>query len=604
MFGHSGRYLKVNLTSGTITEEIYDYTFARMYLGGNGFAAKLICDNVPPAVAPLDPENAIVFAVGPLTGTPVWGTSRGHVASISPLTGLFADSSFGGDFPVVQKRTGFDAILITGKAEKPLYLYVSEKGAKLRVASGIWGKTTEESNDILQEKEGKGAIAVSIGPAGENGVIFANIVCGGKRAGTVGRGGMGTVMGSKNLKAIVVKGARKTEVAHPEELKAFLKEKLPELKKNKGEMTTLGTAALPNMMNSRGLLGTRNNTRETYENWQDISGDFFIDKYKGKSTACHGCVIACGKTIEVGEGEYSGETVKMPEYETLYAMGSMLDNNDINSIFNGNHVCDLMGLDTITMGVTLAFVAECMERGITTEEELGGTVCFSDGKSMVDLIRKTVSKEGIGKYLSKGSLQLSKLFGKDSHKYLYQVKGMEIAGHSARGIREMSLGYSVSTRGGSHHDTRPFYPGTHPDPGFDKVPEYVVKSNYFTAVGDSLTICRFIAEGMLDPPSISGSMATMVNCVTDWDIDIAGLEEIGERIYNIERLINTRRGVSRKDDVLPYRVMNEPIPDGPSEGRYCPRDTLDTMLDRYYKLRGWTEEGIPADDKLKELGLM
>jgi len=308
MFGHSGRYLKgQSHLRVQITEEIYDYTFARMYLGGNGFAAKMIYDNVPPAVNPLDPENAIVFAVGPLTGTPVWGTSRGHVASISPLTGFFADSSFGGDFPVVQKRTGFDAILITGKAEKPLYLYVSKKGAKLRVASGIWGKTTEESNDILQEKEGKGAIAVSIGPAGENGVIFANIVCGGKRAGTVGRGGMGTVMGSKNLKAIVVKGARKTEVAHPEELKAFLKEKLPELKKNKGEMTTLGTAALPNMMNSRGLLGTRNNTRETYENWQDISGDFFIDKYKGKRTACHGCVIACGKTIEVGEGDYSGK---------------------------------------------------------------------------------------------------------------------------------------------------------------------------------------------------------------------------------------------------------------------------------------------------------
>ena len=187
MFGHSGRYLKVNLSSGTITEKTYDDTFARMYLGGNGFAAKLIYDNVPPAVDPLDPENAIVFAVGPLTATSIWGTSRGHVASISPLTGLFADSNFGGDFPVVQKRTGFDAIFITGKAENPLYLYVSEKGAKLRDASSIWGKTTEESNNILQGKEGKGAIAASIGPAGENGVIFANIVCGGKRAGTAGR---------------------------------------------------------------------------------------------------------------------------------------------------------------------------------------------------------------------------------------------------------------------------------------------------------------------------------------------------------------------------------------------------------------------------------
>ena len=179
-----------------------------------------------------------------------------------------------------------------------------------------------------------------------------------------------------------------------------------------------------------------------------------------------------------------------------------------------------------------------------------------------------------------------------------------MAGHSARGIREMSLGYSVSTRGGSHHDTRPFYPGTHPDPGFDKIPEYVFNSNAFTAVGDSLVICRFIAEGMLDGPGVSDSMATMLNLVTGWDIDAAGLAEIGERIYTLERLISSRRGVSRKDDILPYRVMNEPIPDGPSEGRYCPREELDTMLDKYYKLRGWTGDGIPTDEKLTELGLV
>lgn len=604
MYGHNGRYLKVNLSTDVIVEERYDHTFARMYLGGNGFAVKLIFDNISPDVDPLSPENGIVFAVGPLTDTPVWGTSRGQVASISPLTGLFADSNFGGDFPVVQKRTGYDAIIVTGKAEKPVYLFVSEKGAELRDASSMWGKTTEESIAMLQKEAGKEAITASIGPAGENGVIFANVIFGGKRPGAAGRGGMGAVMGSKNLKAIVVKGSRKTEVAKPEELNNFLQEKLPELKKNKGGMTNFGTAALPGMVNSKGLFGTRNNTRETFENWEDISGDFFIDKYKGKRTACHGCVIACGKTIEVGEGNFSGKIVKMPEYETLYAMGSMLDNNDINSIFNGNHLCDLMGLDTITMGVTLAFVAECMENGIVSEGELGGNVSFSDGRSMIDLIGKTVAKEGIGEYLAMGSWQLSKRFGKDSHKYLHAVKGMEIAGHSPRGMREMSLGYSISTRGGSHHDTRPFYPATHPDRGFDEIPEYVVKSNYFTSVGDSLAVCRFIAEGMLEPPSISSSMATMVNLITGWDVDVSELEQMGERVYNLERLINVRRGVSRKDDILPYRVMNEPIPDGPSKGRYCPKNDLDTMLDRYYELRGWTKDGIPSDAKLEELKLI
>jgi len=604
MFGYSGRYLKVDLSSGITTEESYSDAFARMYLGGNGFAAKLIYDNVQLAVEPLDPENAIVFAVGPLAGTPVWGTSRGHIAAMSPLTGFFADSNYGGDFAFVQKMTGFDAIFITGKAEKPVYLSVSENGAELRDATDIWGKTTEETNDILEEKAGKGSMAASIGPAGENGVLYASIICGGKRPGAMGRGGMGAVMGSKNLKAILVKGDKKTEIAHPEELKAFLKEKLPQLKENKGGMTAFGTAALPKLTNSKGLFATRNNTRETFDDWQEISGDLFIEKYQGKRTACHGCVLACGKTVVPSEGEYAGKTVKMPEYETLYAMGSMLENKDINSIFNGNHLCDLMGLDTITMGVTMAFVAECVEKGVITEEDLGGTVSFCDGKSMQDLIRDTVSQEGIGKYLAMGSLNLSKLFGKDSYKYLHAVKGMEIAGHSARGLREMSLGYSVSTRGGSHHDTRPFYPGTHPDPGFEKIPEYVVKSNSFTAVGDALVICRFIAEGMLDGPAVSASMATMLNYVTGWDLDVAGLEEIGERIYNLERLINTKRGVSRKDDVLPYRVMNEPIPEGPSEGRYCPREELEAMLDKYYKIRGWTGEGVPTDEKLTELGLI
>ena len=254
--------------------------------------------------------------------------------------------------------------------------------------------------------------------------------------------------------------------------------------------------------------------------------------------------------------------------------------------------------------MTLAFVAECLEKGIVTENELGGRVAFSDGASIKDLIGKTVTSEGIGKHLAQGSWRLAQKFGPKSLECLYAVKGMEIAGHSARGMREMSLSYSVSTRGGSHHDARPLYPATHPDPGFANVPEYVIKSNYFTAVGDSLAVCRFIAEGMLEPPAISQSMAEMVNLVTGWNLSVADLELIGERIYNLERLINVERGVSRKDDTLPFRVMNEPIPDGPSQGRYCPPDQLNAMLDTYYDLRGWTQDGIPTQAKLKELDLI
>lgn len=603
LFGNHGRILDVDLTKGTLRPVEFDESFFRKFVGGNGLAAKLIHDHVPPGTDALSEENAVAIAVGPLTDTPLWGTSRGHMAFISPQTRLFADSNFGGDFPVAQKRTGFDAILIRGRAARPSWLLVTDAGAEIRDAVHVWGKTTEEAIEILRKEGGEGSVCAAIGPAGELGGCFANLICGGKRVGAAGRGGQGAVMGAKNLKAVVVRGRTRTAIADAEGLRAFLREKLPELRKNKGGMTLLGTGAQPRMINAEGLLGTRNNSRETFEHWQEISADFFFPKYGKKSTACRGCVLACGKTVTVAEGDFRGKVVKMPEYETLFAMGSMMENRDINSIFNGNHVCDLMGMDTISMGVTLAFVAECLEKGVVSEADLGGRVDFADGPGMVELIKLTARREGIGRLLSLGSAQLCERFGGEAYKYLHAVKGMEIAGHSPRGIREMSLGYSVSTRGGSHQDTRPFYPGNHPDPGFETRPEYVRKSNSFTSLGDSLSVCRFIAEGMLEPPRVSESMAKAVNFVTGWGIDVDSLERIGERIYNLERLINCGRGVRRKDDVLPWRVMHEPIPDGPSQGRHCPPEELERMLDRYYELRGWSPDGVPTPEKLAELGL-
>ena len=606
MYGNNGKILKINLSTGEIKEEYYDEEFAGMFLGGNGLAAKLIYDNVSSDVDPFAPENAIVFTTGPLTGTPVWGTSRGHMATISPYTNLFADSNYGGDFGAAQKKTGFDAIYITGKSSKHVYLLITEEGGKIKDGTRFWGKDTEETIAALEAEEGKGSVCASIGPAGENGILFANIICGGKRYGAAGRAGMGTVMGAKNLKAIVAKGNKKTEVADMDGLKNFLKEQFQVLKKNTVGTTSLGTPSLINTLNSRGILCTHNNTRETFEHAQDISGELIKEKYTEKNIACHGCPVACGKKVHVSEGEYAGESVKMPEYETLYAMGAMLDNRDIVSIFNGNHVCDLMGMDTISMGVTLSFVAECMERGIVSETEIGGKVNFADGKDMVNLIKKTVKKEGIGEYLAMGSQRLSGNFGKDSYKYLYSVQGLECAGHSARGLREMSLAYSTSTRGGSHHDGRPNYGvPQQPDPGFDSQPEYVLRSQASCTVADSLVMCRFTVEkGLGEFGGLIGeNMVKILNYVTGWNLDVNGIEKIGERIYNLERLINVRRGINRKNDILPYRVMHEPIPDGPSKGRYCAKEDLDKMLDKYYALRGWDHNGIPTNEKLAELGL-
>jgi aldehyde:ferredoxin oxidoreductase len=327
------------------------------------------------------------------------------------------------------------------------------------------------------------------------------------------------------------------------------------------------------------------------------------EKYWDRNTACYGCPVACGKTVHVRKGEYAGSAVKMPEYETLYAFGSMLDNRDLDSIIEANHLCSLMGMDTISMGVTLAFAAECMDKGIITERELGGRVAFSDGKSYGDLIQKTAERQGIGQLLAMGSARLAKMFGEESLPYLYAVKGLEIAGHSARGLRNMSLSYAVSTRGGSHHDGRPNYLAVDPDPGFGPQPQIIFRNNAFTAVGDSLVLCRFIAERGIGTP-LNDDMVRLVNGITGWTLSLKDLEKIGERIYNLERLINVRRGAGRKDDVLPSRVMTEPVPDGPVKGRYCLPKDLDAMLDTYYELRGWTRDGIPTEGKLKELGLM
>jgi aldehyde:ferredoxin oxidoreductase len=603
MYGHQGKLLKVNLSDGHIEEESYSADYAEKFLGGNGFAAKMIWDSVPADADPLEPENAVVFTAGPLTDTLVWGSSRGHMASLSPLTGLFCDSNYGGQFAVAQKRTGYDAILVSGFSSRPVYLSVTDQGAEIRSAATFWGKSTEETIEGLQEQAGEGAICGAIGPAGENRVLFANVIFGGKRSGIAGRGGLGAVMGAKNLKALVVSGSKRTAVADRDAVTRVLKERYPFLKKNTAPFKTLGTPFLVHLINSLGCLGTRNNAEEVFAHAGDISGELMREKYWDRNTACYGCPVACGKMVRVRKGEYAGMTVKMPEYETLYAFGPMMDNRNLDSIIEANHLCSLMGMDTISMGVTLAFAAECLDKGVLKEQDLGARVSFSDGESLMELIRKTAVRQGIGHLLAMGSARLAKIFGKDSHQYLYAVKGMEIAGHSARGLRNMSLSYAVATRGGSHHDGRPNYLAVDPDPGFGPQPQLIFRNNAFTAVGDSLVLCRFIAERGIGTP-LNDEMVRLVNGVTGWTLSLQELEKIGERIYNLERLIHVRRGVSRKDDVLPFRVMSEPIPEGPVKGRFCPPKDLDSMLDTYYDLRGWTREGIPKEGKLKELGLV
>lgn len=606
MFGYYGNIVEVDLTNNIITTKRFDENFVRLYLGGNGFAAKIIYDMVKPDSDPFSEDNVVVFATGPFTGGHVWGASRGHCASISPLTNIFCDSNFGGNFAAMFKRTGYDAIVIKGKASSPVYISINNELVTIENASDVWGKPLSEAHTHIASKFTTRVESALIGPAGENLVRYASVMCSGTRISAAGRGGIGAVLGSKLCKGIVVAGDSKVEVFDIDKLQQLLKNLLPQMKERAKHLTELGTPVLVQMINSKGKLCTRNNTKEQFEKAYSISGEYIKEHHKKKNIACHGCPVACGKLVDVPYGVYTGKYVKMPEYETIYSIGSMLENSDIVSIYNANTVCDEMGIDTISFGVTLAYLTECVEKGFIKNNDLEIPLHFGKWTHLSEIAEYTAYQKGLlGKLMAMGSKRLSEYFGGDSYKYLYEVKGLEIAGHSARGLRQMSLGYATATRGGSHHDTRPTYYPNDPevDPGFTHQPEYSFNSQNNTAVGDSLVLCRFIHERSFGT-QINETLAEAIAYVTGWDMSKQELIEIGERIYTLERLINVSRGINRKSDILPYRVMNEPIPDGPSKGWVCSNDNLHKMLDEYYTLRGWDENGIPTQEKLKRLKIV
>lgn len=605
MKGYGGRVLHVDLTTGEVRVEAVDERTARAFLGGNGLAARLLYDCMPAGVDPFDPASAVVFAVGPITDTSVPGNSRACVAARSPLTGLFFDSTFGGRFPATLKRTGFDAVLVTGRAPAPVYLAVSEAGAELKPADALWGRSTRDAVTALAGAEGADADAIAIGPAGERRVRFAAMAHYWRnREGVAGRGGIGAVLGSKNLKAVVVRGARKTEVADPGALKTLLDGARDPLRAGTQALSTFGTPFLVGPINALGGLGAYNVREETFEHARAVSGEEMKARYHERDTTCLKCPVACGKQYAIGEGEFAGRRAKMPEYETIFALGPMLGIAHAEALILANDLCDLLGLDTISMGVTLAFVAEAVERGWLTPAELGTGFGWGDWRGMLRLVEMTAYREGFGDRLAEGAWRLAEQVHPEATRLVYAVKRLELPAHSARALKGMSIGYATATRGGSHHDTRPTPQYA---PGFDRrstadKPAFAVRSQHFTAVGDSLVMCRFTAErgfGLY----VGEPYAAMLRAVTGWDVTVEELERAGERIVNLERLFNVREGARRRDDRLPWRVMHEPIPHGPSAGMHCPPAELDAMLDEYYRLRGWDADGVPTPARLAALGL-
>ena len=604
---YGGEHLHVRLDSGSAEREPIDPDDARALLGGNGFAAAQVAEHVPPDADAFDPANVAVFAVGPMNATPFQSTSRGVVGFVSPMTNGFFDSTFGGTFPRAQKTTGFETITLHGAAEELSYVVVDEEGASVVPAPDLEGMDTYETCEAVREREedGDDVHVIAAGPAGENLVRYACLLHAGRdREGVAGRGGSGAVLGSKNVKAVAVReGSFEPTPEREGALRELVVERMQPLMAETEMLQEYGTAGLVNPINEMGKLGWRNNQYEQTdpELAERISGETLEAEYVTEHTTCANCAVRCGKHVSV---EAEGITdAKIPEFESLFGTATMQEVHDIKRVMKANDLCDRLGMDTISWGVTVAFARECYDEGLL-EADASPHLEFGDADGLVELARETAAREGIGDALAEGSFRLAEGLADDAERYLHGAKGLEFAAHSPRGLKGMSIGYATSTRGGSHHDTRPTrqYGGEY-DETTDGTATFAARSQHFTALGDSLTQCRFVSEGGWGK-AINERYRDAIAAATGWELTTDEVERIGERIYNLERLINVERGVADRDaDTLPYRVLHEPIPDGPAEGMHCPPAELEAMLEEYYEYRGWDDSGRPTGETLKRLDL-
>ena len=600
MKAYNGKFLRVNLSKAAITPEVLDTTMAKKFIGSRGLGVKFLSDEIDPKVDPLSPDNKLIIAAGPLTGSNMPTGGRYMVITKSPLTGGIAYANSGGFWGVEFKKTGFDMIIFEGKAEKPLYLYIDGAGAELKDASAIWGKTTIATTEAMKEVHGANVRVLCIAPGGENLSPIAAVMNDEDRA--AGRGGVGAVMGSKNIKAVVVKGSQAFEYADEAKAKAISLDKVQKLRDNPVAGTglpTYGTAILVNIINENGVLPL-NNFQESYSEKADlISGETLKEKHLVKNAACYRCPISCGRVIKSEDGRDIGG----PEYETIWAFGQDCGNFDLSSINRANEMCNEYGLDTISTGTTIACAMELYQRGYIKDSDIaadGLSLNWGDSEAIVQWVKKMGKAEGFGKYLAMGSYRLAEKFG--APELSMSVKKMELPAYDPRGIKGQGLGYATCNRGGCHVKGYMISPEILGSP--EKLDRFALegKAAYtklfhdLTTVVDSLGMCIFTTFGLgLD------DYVEMTNAVYGEDAFTGDtLLEAGERIWNLEKLFNLKAGVSSAEDTLPPRLLNDEIPHGPSKGHVHP---LDQLLHEYYAVRGWDADGTPTPATLEKLGL-
>jgi len=605
---YAGKIAWIDLSEKSIRVEALNEELARKYLGGKGLGAYLLYKHLAPNTPPLDPANLLIFVTGPLTGTSFPSVARSAVVTKSPLTGTIADSYSGSYFGPHLKYAGYDALVISGRSESPSYIWVDGDEITVRDGGPIWGLSSTETEKVLKEElraaKGDRVSIAAIGEAGERGVRFANIISE-RRA--YGRGGSGAVMGSKNLKAIAIRGDRKLEVADETRFKEVVKACRKKIAEHHmigpgGTFTKVGTMNTVDVTHETGTLPTRNWQENTSEHISSIGSESF-EKHIIRPRSCFGCPIGCSREtrIQIKGQEF---TTEGPEYEAIYAFGASCDVSDPQVVIAADRLCDDYGLDTISCGGVVGFAMECFEKGlISTKDTDGLQLTFGNGDALLKLIHRIGKREGVGRILSEGVKRASeKIQGAES--LAIHVKGLELPGYDPRGMKGQGLTYALSDRGGCHlrsNTLRTELLGI-PVPldryAYEGKAEMVREFQLRVVVTNSVIACFFSTFAI----SVD-DYAEALSAATGWSLAPEELRTIAERTWNLARLFNVREGFRKEADTLPQRLFTQASTRGPSKGEVVDRKSFERMLEEYYDLAGWDKNGVPTEEKLKELSI-
>ena len=607
---YAGKLLRVDLNAGQWRVESIEDRQVRSYLLGSGLAAKIYYEEMDAGRDALDPDSSLILMIGLLSGTIVPTSCRVCLCGRSPLTGIWNEATVGGYWAAQLRSAGLDGIVITGRAPEPVYLWVDDDSVEIKPAKHLWGMDTYDSAASIREETDAKAQVASIGLAGENLARMAAVMVGGEDARAAGRGGMGALMGSKNLKAIAVRGSKTPEYFDRKGLLDSVRRANAVIKENSLAMTQFGT--------SGGIITTEKVGDLAIQNWRlgswvdgapKVTGERMTETILTGNYRCHACPIGCGREIEIKEGPYAGLKGAGPEYETIIGFGPLCLNDDLEGIAAMNDLCNRFGLDTISTSGTVAFALEAWEKGLLTSEDTGGVdLTWGNVDSMMRLVEMIARREGLGDLLADGSKAAAERLGGSAAEFAIHVKGLELPYHDPRAFTSMALGYATANRGGDHLESMTYwheYGKQWPDMGYVDPPDMLASEGKAQLVYDfqnlmgvfnGLGLCKFTAKGGVGPQLL----ADWVNLALGWDWTIQDVLLVGEKLFNLKRLINARWGISRKDDMLPPRMFAHARPSGGAEGNL---PHLGKMLSEYYMLRGWSEEGIPSEAKLKELGL-